>query len=150
MPAFSQLCWLNAEPAGSSSRQVELPSMRQPANATDTMSNMVLSGQSSASAHTVDRAERPKHAGVHRARPVRINCEQASKAQAAEQRSERMVMSGDLGSQVLPTHTTYHIHLCLFYRTPTRLLLSHTTYTCAFKPGCLMSHKWLHTPDCKL
>ncbi|KAL0036637.1 hypothetical protein WJX79_003712 [Trebouxia sp. C0005] len=52
-----------SDPAGSSSRQVELPSMRQPANATDTMSNM------------------------------------ASKAQAAEQRSERMVMSGDLGSQ---------------------------------------------------
>ena len=21
--------------------------------------------------------------------------------------------------------------------------------TCAFKPGCLMSHIWLHTPDCK-
>ena len=20
---------------------------------------------------------------------------------------------------------------------------------CAFKPGCLMSHNWLHTPDCK-
>ena len=73
--------------------------MRQPANATDTMSNMVLSGQSSASAHTVDRADRPKPAAVHRARPVRINCKQASKA--AEQRSERMVMSGDLDSQVL-------------------------------------------------
>ncbi|KAL0052724.1 hypothetical protein WJX82_006686 [Trebouxia sp. C0006] len=52
-----------SDPAGSNSRQVELPSMRQPANATDTMSNM------------------------------------ASKVQAAEQRSERMVMSGDLGSQ---------------------------------------------------
>jgi len=26
----------------------------------------------------------------------------------------------------------------------------HTTYTCAFKPGCLMSHNWLHTPDCKV
>ncbi|DBA73151.1 TPA: hypothetical protein ACH3X2_010086 [Trebouxia sp. C0005] len=88
-----------SDPAGSSSRQVELPSMRQPANATDTMSNMVLSGQSSASAHTVLRAERPKPAVVHSARPVRINCKQASKAQAAEQRSERMVMSGDLGSQ---------------------------------------------------
>lgn len=86
-----------SDPVGSSSRQVELPSMRQPANATDTMSNMVLSGQSSASAHTVDRADRPKPAAVHRARPVRINCKQASKA--AEQRSERMVMSGDLGSQ---------------------------------------------------
>ncbi len=23
-------------------------------------------------------------------------------------------------------------------------------YTCAFKPGCLMSHNWLHTPDCKV
>jgi hypothetical protein len=21
--------------------------------------------------------------------------------------------------------------------------------TCAFKSGCLMSHNWLHTPDCK-
>ena len=98
--------WLNADPVGSSSRQVELPSMRQPANATDTMSNMVLSGQSSTSAHTVDR---PKPAAVHRARPVRINCKLASKAQVAEQRSERMVMSGDLGSQVLPMHTAYHI-----------------------------------------
>lgn len=78
--------------------------MRQPANATDTMSNMVLSGQSSASAHTVLRAERPKPAVVHSARPVRINCKQASKAQAAEQRSERMVMSGDLGSQVPRIH----------------------------------------------
>ena len=35
-------------------------------------------------------------------------------------------------------------------RTPTSLVLLHTTYTCAFKPGCLMSHHWLHTPDCKL
>ena len=35
-------------------------------------------------------------------------------------------------------------------RTPTSLVLSHTTYTCAFKPGCLMSHNWLHTPDCKV
>ena len=34
-------------------------------------------------------------------------------------------------------------------RTPTSLVLLHTTYTCAFKPGCLMSHYWLHTPDCK-
>ncbi len=24
-----------------------------------------------------------------------------------------------------------------------------TTYTCAFKPGYLMSHNWLHTPDRK-
>ena len=23
-------------------------------------------------------------------------------------------------------------------------------YTCASKPGCLMSHNWLHTPDCKV
>jgi len=26
----------------------------------------------------------------------------------------------------------------------------HTTYTCAFKRGFLMSHNWLHTPDCKV
>ena len=25
-------------------------------------------------------------------------------------------------------------------------VLSHITYTCVFKPGCLMSHNWLHTP----
>ena len=25
-----------------------------------------------------------------------------------------------------------------------------TTYTCAFKSDCLMSHNWLHTPDCKV
>ncbi len=30
-------------------------------------------------------------------------------------------------------------------RTPTSLVLLHTTYTCAFTPGCLMSHYWLHT-----
>jgi len=29
-------------------------------------------------------------------------------------------------------------------RIPTSLLLLHTTYTRAFKPGCLMSHNWLH------
>ncbi len=23
-------------------------------------------------------------------------------------------------------------------------------YTCAYKPGCLVSHNWLHTPDCKV
>ena len=32
-------------------------------------------------------------------------------------------------------------------RTPTSLILLHTTYTCAFKPGCLMSHYWLRTPE---
>ena len=31
----------------------------------------------------------------------------------------------------------------------TNLVLWHTTFTCASKPGCLMSHIWLHTPDCK-
>ncbi len=35
-------------------------------------------------------------------------------------------------------------------KTPTSLILLHATYTCAFEPGCLMSHSWLHTPDCKL
>ena len=35
-------------------------------------------------------------------------------------------------------------------RIPTSLVLLHTTYTCAFKPGCRMSHNWLHTPDCKV
>jgi len=35
-------------------------------------------------------------------------------------------------------------------RIPTSLVLLHTTYTCAFKPGCLMSHNWLHTPDYKV
>ncbi len=34
--------------------------------------------------------------------------------------------------------------------TPTSLVLLHTTYTCAFKLGCLLSHNWLHTPDCRL
>ena len=29
------------------------------------------------------------------------------------------------------------------------LVLAYTTYTCAFKPGCLLSHNWLHTPDYK-
>ena len=35
-------------------------------------------------------------------------------------------------------------------RTPTSMILLHTTYTCGFKPGCLMSHNWLHTPDSKV
>ncbi len=26
--------------------------------------------------------------------------------------------------------------------------LQHIDFTCAVKPGCLMSHNWLHTPDC--
>ena len=39
---------------------------------------------------------------------------------------------------------------CFSHRTLTSLILSHTTYTCAFQPGCLMSHNWLHTPDCKV
>ena len=30
------------------------------------------------------------------------------------------------------------------------LVFLHTTYTCALKQGYLMSHYWLHTPDCKL
>ncbi len=32
----------------------------------------------------------------------------------------------------------------------TSLVLSHIIYTCAFKPGCIMSHDCLHTPDCKV
>ncbi len=38
----------------------------------------------------------------------------------------------------------------LFYEQNSHQVLLHTTYTYAFKPGCLMSHYWLHTPDCKL
>jgi len=38
---------------------------------------------------------------------------------------------------------------CFSNRTPTSLVLLHTTYTCAFKPVCLLSHNWLYTPDCK-
>ena len=34
-------------------------------------------------------------------------------------------------------------------RVLTSLMLWHTTLTCASKPGCLMSHTSLHTPDCK-
>lgn len=81
--------------------------MRQAGNATDTMSNMVLSGQSSASAHTLDRSEKPKPPAVHSSRPVRIRCKQTSKAEAADSGLERMVMSGDLGSQVLPFLCAY-------------------------------------------
>ncbi len=48
-------------------------------------------------------------------------------------------------------HTTNNGTLGSFLNgTPTSLVLSHTTYTCAFKPGCLMSHNWLHTPECKV
>ncbi len=32
----------------------------------------------------------------------------------------------------------------------TRQVLSHTTYTYASKPGCVMGHNWLHTPDYKI
>ena len=48
-----------------------------------------------------------------------------------------------------PNHQQRDIRL-FSNKTPTSLVLSHTTYACAFKPGCLMSHKWLHTPDCKV
>ena len=58
-----------------------------------------------------------------------------------------------------------HIHYCCCIHAATvtltapdcrlRRLLNMTAerrklcfYTCAFKPGCLMSHNWLHTPDC--
>jgi len=34
-------------------------------------------------------------------------------------------------------------------RVPTGLVLLHTSYTCASKPGCLTPHNWLHNPDCK-
>ena len=32
----------------------------------------------------------------------------------------------------------------------TSLVLLHTTYTCAFKPGGRMSHNWPQTQDCKV
>ena len=35
-------------------------------------------------------------------------------------------------------------------RTPTSLVLSHTTYIYGFKPGCPMSHSWLQTPACRV
>ena len=98
------MCCVGHAGAASNSSQVELPSTRQAGNATDTMSNMLLSGQSSASAHTLDTPEKPKPAAVHSSRPVHIRCKQAPKAEAAESGPERMVMSGDLGRQVLPFH----------------------------------------------
>ncbi len=74
--------------------------MRQPANAMDHMSHMVLSGQSSASTQALDTSDRPKPAAAAKSRPVRIRCKQPSKQRGTEHGSERMVMSGDLGSQV--------------------------------------------------
>ena len=83
--------------------------MRQPANATDTMSQMVLSGQSSSSAQATDATAtaQTKAATAGRgilggdaaaaARPRRLKC---SKLGIAHGSAERMVMSGDLGSQV--------------------------------------------------
>ncbi len=40
--------------------------------------------------------------------------------------------------------------LAYLKRTSTSLVLLHTAYVCAFKPGCLMSHNWLHTSDCNV
>ena len=37
------------------------------------------------------------------------------------------------------------MYVCM-YETPTSLTLLHTSYTCASKPGCLVSHNWLLKP----
>lgn len=94
--------------------QVDLPSMRQPGDATDTMSHMVLSGQSSTSAQAVDTADRPKPLpAAHKSRPVHIRCRQTSKQTSRQQKgadqgsSQPMVMSGDFGSQV---HMSLFVH----------------------------------------
>ena len=80
-----------------SQAQVQLPSARQLTNATDTMSPMLLWNQSSRSAEEhEDIAEKGRQASGQRARPVRIHCKQSG----VEEGAERMVMSGDLGSQV--------------------------------------------------
>ena len=53
-----------------------------------------------------------------------------------------------------PSHTACHAAHPVSEVASTSVMLCctlvHTTYTCAFKPGCLMSHNWLHTPDCKV
>ena len=55
-------------------------------------------------------------------------------------------------------HRAHALHCCMCHcgtlgcslsKMLTNLVLWHTTFTCASKPGCLMSHIWHHTPDCK-
>ena len=101
-PSVLVLCLAAAQEKGNR-QQVDLPSMRQSANATDTMSQMVLSGQSSASAQASDATATAqakavaggRGAGV--ARPARITCSSMGVRRGS---AERMVISGDLGSQV--------------------------------------------------
>ena len=52
---------------------------------------------------------------------------------------------------ILQLCVVLHIGLLPVTQNFINLLLSlHGKQTCAFKPGCLMSHSWLHTPDCKV
>lgn len=105
---------------------MELPSIRQPANATDTASNMVLSGQSSASAHSAHTARLV--VPVAAAKPRRIRCKQQRLEQGC---AEQMVMSGDLGSQVSECHQaedhdliSLHSQLAPFYTMLTKIAMS--------------------------
>ncbi len=49
------------------------------------------------------------------------------------------------GSRLLANHPA-----AVWQDAEVRTSFEYTTYTCAFEPGCLMSHNWLHTPDYKV
>lgn len=104
------LCLNPAGTACSSQPRVELPSARQPTKATDTISPMILSGQSAMSAQDAkDGADKGRQASGQKAGPVHIQCKQAGVEQAAE----CMVMSGDLGSQVGAVCASICLSVCL-------------------------------------
>ena len=92
--AASQHVCCHVEPPAA---QVELPCSRQPTNATDTMAQMVLPGQSCNSAQALSCSAKGKQSPGPRAAPVRIQLKQPLGLEPA---AERMAMSGDLGSQV--------------------------------------------------
>lgn len=76
---------------------MDLPSARQATNATDTMSHLHSWGRSSRRPQKgQDVARKGSKGAGQKVGPVRIQCKQAG----LEPTPERMVMSGDLGSQV--------------------------------------------------
>ena len=53
-------------------------------------------------------------------------------------------------TQIVPSNVYYSSKLNSSTLLTLTSMMRCACYTCAFKPGCLMSHNWLHTPDCKI
>ena len=131
---------------------MDLPSARQATNATDSMSHMHAWGRS---------ARRPQEGqgsvGKGRAvagqkfAPVRIQCKQAG----LDQPAERMVMSGDLGSQVclsfcLLICLSVHAFVCLFVRTSVCLFAQSQATASAWGYIATSNVSWVLPFGCQL